>query len=72
MPDNQVELVSTIQQLVQAVNNLNQTINAVLPQASDSISHSATGGADALPANPSGFLLISVAGVAYKIPLYDS
>lgn len=57
-------------QLVQAVNRLNQTLNAIFPGAAASISHTATGGADTLPANPAGFLLLNIAGVAYKVPLY--
>ena len=34
------------------------------------VSHSATAGTDALPANPASFLTVMVGGTAYKIPLY--
>jgi len=55
----------------------NQVLSAILtalqaafPQASASISHSATAGPDTLPAKPAGFLTITVGSTAYKVPLY--
>lgn len=56
---------------VGAVNNLAQTMKAVFPLASSSVVNTATGGAQTLPANPAGFLTITVNGTSYKVPLYN-
>jgi hypothetical protein len=66
------DLFSAVQQAVQAINTLNQTLAAAFPQADAAVTHSATAGGDTLPANPSGFLTITLDGVAYKVPLYDA
>ena len=43
-----------------------------IPQASASITHSATAGSDTLPAAPAGFLTITISGTAYKLALYGT
>lgn len=55
----------------------NQVLSAILtalqasfPQATASISATATAGAATLPANPTAFLTITVGATAYKLPLY--
>lgn len=60
-----------LSQLITAVGNLTAAVEAAFPQASSAITHTATAGGDTLPANPSGFLSITVSGVAYKLPTYD-
>lgn len=56
----------------------NQVLSAILvalqaafPQATASISHTATAGPDTLPAKPAGFLTITVGSTSYKVPLYE-
>lgn len=66
------DLFTSLQQAVQAINTLNQTLAATFPQADAAITHTATAGGDTLPADPSGFLSITLNGVAYKVPLYDA
>lgn len=45
-------------------------LQAAFPQASTSLTTTATAGTQTLPAKPAEFLSITVNGVAYKIPLY--
>lgn len=56
----------------------NQVLSAILtalqasfPQATASISATATAGAATLPANPVGFLTITVGAAAFKVPIYN-
>lgn len=56
----------------------NQVLSAILtalqaafPQATATISATATAGAATLPANPAAFLTITVGAGSYKIPLYN-
>lgn len=56
----------------------NQVLSAILtalqaafPQATASISATATAGAATLPANPVAFLTINVGAASYKIALYN-
>lgn len=73
MSDNQQNqtAIATLLNLVQAVNNLTQTVGKVFPQ-SIGTSGTATGGAATLPTNPVGFLdLINPAtGATVKVPYY--
>lgn len=62
-------LISTLQNVVIAVNGLNTTLTTTFPQQGV-LTNTATAGAAALPATPSKFLSITVGGVAYKTPLY--
>lgn len=66
------DLFTSLQQAVQAINTLNQTLAATFPQADAAVTHSATAGSDTLPADPAAFLTITVDGVAYKVALYNS
>lgn len=60
-----------LQNAVQAVNKLNQTLQSTLPYA-QSTATTATAGAATLPANPVGFLVVTnpTTGQAVKIPYY--
>ena len=57
----------------------NQVLSGILtalqngfPQATASISSTATAGSATLPSNPTAFLTITVGADAYKIPLYGA
>ena len=64
-------LIATVAQLVQATNSLSSTMKAALPVV-QSTATSATAGAQTLPANPAGFLLITLPnGTAAKVPYYN-
>lgn len=65
------DLITTLNNLVQAVFRINTTIGNALPQADSALTDTATGGSDILPGNPEKFLSITVNGVPYKIPLYN-
>lgn len=65
------DLLTAVQNAVTAINTLNQTLAATFPQADAGITHSATAGGDTLPADPSGFLTVTLNGQAFKVPLYD-
>lgn len=64
-------ILTTLQSLVTAVNNLNQTVLAVFPQGTGTTTSATAGGASALPATPAGYLSITLAdGTAAKVPYY--
>lgn len=66
-------LITTLNNLVKAVNGVNTTIARVFPQ-SISTSATATGGAATLPANPEGFIDVAdpVTGTTIRIPYYNT
>jgi outer membrane protein TolC len=64
-------LVQATQNLATVLGQINITIGKSLPQAASAVSPTATGGSEALPSQPAGFLLIELSGSAYKIPLYN-
>jgi hypothetical protein len=65
------DLVTTARNILNAINNLNQTLTNVFPQQGGT-SSSATGGAATLPANPVGFLNVTLPdGTAAKVPYYS-
>lgn len=66
-----VDALSTAtQNLVVAFNNLNTTMNKVLPVV-QSTATTATAGTATLPASPAGFLNITLPnGTAAKVPYY--
>ena len=70
--DNQnVQVLALLNQIIQAINALNQTTAAVFPAAGGT-SGSATGGAATLPAHPGGFITITLPnGTAAKVPYYS-
>jgi len=55
----------------QVLSQLVLALNAAFPQASASVSATATAGAATLPAAPTAFLTITVGSTAYKIALYS-
>lgn len=71
MADNDQLGLQALQDVVRAINNLTLAIQAAFPQATDTTSSTATGGAATLPANPVGFLNVTIGGQAAKIGYYD-
>ena len=64
-------ITTAAQNAVIAINQLSQTMKEVLPVV-QSTSTTATAGAATLPANPKGFLVITLPnGDAAKVPYYD-
>lgn len=65
-------VLSTLQQGVQAINNLSQKVSNAFPQGGTATSTSATTGSAVLPSTtPAAFLDVTIGGTAYKIPLYN-
>lgn len=64
-------ILATLQNGVIAINSLIKTMTNVFPQQGGT-SATATGGAATLPANPVGFLTVTIGGVAYKVPYYNA
>ena len=61
-------LLQTLNDIVQAVNNLNMTLTTIFPTATATLSTSATAGAaSALPGNPEKYVTIIVGGVSHKV-----
>lgn len=70
-PTTTATAVTTLQQLVSAVGNLTSAVKAVSFQ-STGVTGSATAGAATLPANPVGFLTITLPnGEPAKVPYYN-
>ena len=58
-----------LQNMVIAINTLNETMKGLFPQATASLSTSATAGAaDPLPGDPEVYISVFVNGTEYKIP----
>lgn len=69
MTDNAI--ITAAQNVAIAINNLNTTMGKTLPVV-QSVSSTATAGAATLPANPTGFLVITLPnGSAAKVPYYS-
>lgn len=63
-------ILSTLQLGVRAMNDLKQAIAAIFPQTGGTAA-SATGGAATLPANPVGFIVVTLPdGTSAKVPYY--
>lgn len=62
-------LIANIQDVTQAINNLNTTLETVFPQQGATVT-SATGGSETLPTHPVIFLEVVVGGTTYAVPLY--
>lgn len=63
---------NTLQQAVQAIQDLNQTIAAVFPQSQATTTSANSGTASALPGTPAGYLTITLPnGEPAKIPFYN-
>lgn len=56
----------------QVLSQLVTVLSNAFPQATASISATATGGAATLPANPVSFLTITVGSSAFKVALYGA
>ena len=65
------DMVTALQNGVRAINNLQQRVNKVFPQATGTTA-TASAGAATLPANPVGFIQVYVPslGSTVKIPYY--
>lgn len=57
--------------LNQNISLLIQTLQAIFPQATSQTSGTATAGAATLPANPVGFLNVTINGTPVKVPYYN-
>lgn len=65
-----VTLISTLRLGVEALNNVARVMGAAFPRSSGT-SPSATAGAATLPANPVGFITVTLPdGTAAKVPYY--
>lgn len=64
-------LLNAANDVVIAINNLTQAMQDFFPQLSDTTSSTATGGAATLPANPVGFIEVTIGGTARKLPFYS-
>lgn len=65
-------ILATLQNGVVALNNLVKTLLTVFP-ISGGTSATATGGAATLPANPVGFITVTLPnGTAAKVPYYNA
>lgn len=65
-------IITVLQQAVQAINRLQQTCSKAFPQTVGTAT-SATAGAQTLPANPAGFLVVTLpSGATAKVPYYNS
>jgi hypothetical protein len=63
------QLNQAVGSVSQAVNALNKTMANTFPQQGGT-STTAVAGTATLPANPVGFLTVTISGVARKIPFY--
>ncbi len=61
----------TIQNAVVAINNLSAAVKSIFPAASSTTSGTATAGAATLPANPAGFINVTINGTPVKVPYYN-
>lgn len=67
------DLLQTLQQGVQAMNNLTIQIRTTFPQASAVSTSATTGTATLTSSQPAGFLtVITSSGATYKVALYNS
>lgn len=64
-------ILQTLQKGVIAINDLVKALTTSFPQQGGT-SATATAGAATLPANPVGFLVVTINGVAVKVPYYAS
>lgn len=63
---------NTLQQGVQAIQDLNQTVARAFPQSQGTTTSASAGGASALPGAPAGYLTITLPnGQPAKIPYYN-
>jgi len=66
------DLVTALKNAVTAISLINQTLRSVFPYATGT-SSTATAGAASLPANPVGFITITLPdGTSAKVPYYNT
>lgn len=63
-------LVSALQDVVRAINNLNTTASTVFPQVAGTATSATTGANGAVPAQVVGYVEVVVNGTTVKIPYY--
>lgn len=67
------DILGSLQQAVQAINNLTIQIRTTFPQVSALSTSATTGGATLTSSQPASFLtVITSSGATYKVPLYNS
>lgn len=67
------DLITTLKSGVRSLNNLSQTMASVFPSSAGTTAPAATAGtATALPAQPAGYLNVSIGGKTQKIPFYNA
>lgn len=65
-------ITTATQNLVIAFNNMNTTLNKVLPVVQSTATSATAGAASALPATPAGYLVITLPnGTPAKVPYYN-
>ena len=65
------DLVTALKNAVTAISLINQTLRSVFPQTGGTTT-SATAGAATLPANPVGFIVVTLPnGTVAKVPYYQ-
>jgi hypothetical protein len=61
-----------LNQGVQAINNLKQTISAVFPQTGGTVTSATTGANGAVPAQVAGYIVVTLpSGTVAKVPYYN-
>jgi hypothetical protein len=66
------DVVTNLTQLIRSVASISQSISKSFPQVTGTAT-TATGGAATLPANPVGFIVITLpSGSTAKVPYYNS
>jgi hypothetical protein len=69
--DNSFSILAALQQGVQALSGIRAVLGAIFPQTSGTAA-SATGGSATLPANPVGFIVVTLPnGTSVKVAYYD-
>lgn len=57
--------------LNQNISLLIQVLQSIFPQATSTVSTTATSGSETLPANPAGFLNVTINGTPVRVPYYN-
>lgn len=64
-------LISTLQDVVRAINNLNQTASTVFPQVAGTATSAVAGTNGAIPAQVAGYAEVVINGSTVKIAYYN-
>lgn len=64
------DVVTAAQNLNKNLSQLIQTLTNTFPQQGGTSTSATTGAASTLPALPAGYLTVTIAGVARKVPYY--